>query len=403
MHSSTLPFALQLPPDLPFAFNLQALMTHLAPLVDQRDRRGVRYPLVPLLTIAVLAKLAGYSRVAEIAAWAQLRAPDLATLFALKRTTMPHPSTWSRMLGSAVEPMALEQALSTFFRPQRTASPARGSLVLAIDGKTLRGTIPLGQTSGVHLVAAYLPETGVVVAQLPVDRKENEIVAVPLLLAQLDLRGTVVVGDAMQTQRQLSAQIVVAGGDYVWLVKDNQPTLRADIETLFMPPPVVAGTAAPTDFVSATQLEKGHGRLEERRITVSTLLNTYCDWPALARVFKLERYVTVAGVQTCDVRYGITSLPEPDADATRLLQLVRLEWGIENGLHYRRDVSLAEDASQLRRGTGPHVMAALNNTVIGLVVQQGHRNLAAVQRTFAYCFDRMLARQTIQGPPKTTS
>lgn len=114
MHSNTLPFTLQLPSDVPFAFSLQALMTHLQPLVDQRDPRGVRYPLVPLLIVAILAKLAGYSRLAAIAAWAQLRAADLTQLLMLPRATMPHVSTWSRILGTAVDPHALEHALSTF-------------------------------------------------------------------------------------------------------------------------------------------------------------------------------------------------------------------------------------------------------------------------------------------------
>jgi hypothetical protein len=98
------------------------------------------------------------------------------------------------------------------------------------------------------------------------------------------------------------------------------------------------------------------------------------------------------GRTSYEVRYGVTSLPASVADATRLLVVARSEWGIENGLHYRRDVSLQEDAGQLRRGTGPQVMAALNNTVIGLLHQHGERNLPAMQRRFAYHFDRMLAQ-----------
>jgi predicted transposase YbfD/YdcC len=262
-----------------------------------------------------------------------------------------------------------------------------------VDGKTLRGTIPLGQTQGVHLVAAYLPEQGVVLLQLAVDRKANEIVVVPTLLAQLDLHGTVVVGDAMQTQRAVSAQIVEAGGDYLGFVKDNQPTLLAEIEALFTPPPLTPGHAAPApDFTTARQVDKGHGRLEERVLTASALLAGYSDWPYLAQVFKLERTVWQQGVPTLhEVRYGITSLPRGVADAERLLVVARAEWGIENGLHYRRDVSRQEDTCQLRRGSGPQVMAALNNAVISLLGQQGERNLPAVQRRFAYQFDRLLA------------
>lgn len=400
MHSTTLPFTLHLPTDVPFAVDLHALTAVFATLPDRRARRGVRYPLAPLLTLAVCAKLAGHRRIAALADWARLRAQDLATLFQLSRTTMPHPSTWSRIFAEAVDVHALEQTLGRFFQATQTTAevPARGSIILAVDGKTLRGTIPAGHTSGVHLVAASLPEHGVVLAQLAVDHKENEIVVVPTLLAQLDLTGMVVVGDAMQTQRQLSTQIVEAGGDYLWFVKDNQPTVHADIERLFTPLPSPPGTSEePTDFTTAYQIDQAHGRLEERRITVSSWLQDYTNWPYLAQVFKLERTVWRAGTPSREIRYGLTSLPVSVADAERLLTVARAEWGIENGLHYRRDVSLAEDASQLRRGTGPQVLAALNNTVIGLVLTSGARNLAAVQRTFTFCFDRYLARVSSQA------
>ena len=347
----------------------------------------------PLLALAVVAKLAGHSRLEAVADWARLRAAELARLFGLTRSTMPHPSTWSRLLGQAVDPVAFEQALTTFFQTPPPDAPPRGSIILVVDGKTLRGTIPAGQTRGTHLVAAYLPEQGVVLAQLHVDTKENEIVVVPTLLAQLDLQGTVVVGDAMQTQRALSVQVVEGGGDYLWFVKENQPSLLADIEELFLPPPMTPGHGAPAhDFTVARQLDKGHGRLEERVLTASELLMGYSDGPYVAHVFKLERTGWQHGRLALDeVRYGVTSLPRAVADAERLLVIARAEWGMENGLHYRRDVTLQEDGRQLRRGNGRQVMAALNNAVISLLGQHGARNLAAVQRHFAYQFDRFLA------------
>jgi predicted transposase YbfD/YdcC len=395
MYSTTIPFQLQLPDDLPFAFSVQVLAQRLQALTDKRKPRGVRYPLAVLLTLAVLAKLSGHSRLEPLADWARLRASDLARLFELERTTMPHQSTWSRVLGQALDVEQLEQLLSQFFQEmQQTAEVrARGSIVLAVDGKTLRGTIPAGQSRGVHLVAAYLPEAGVVLAQLAVDRKENEIVVVPKLLAQLDLRGTVVVGDAMQAQRELSSQVVEAGGDYLWFVKENQPSLLCDLELLFERPRISAGWSDPTsDFRVARQVESGHGRLDQREIIVSRLLHEYLDWPYLDQVFRLERRVTERGQTTSEIRYGITSMPPEVADAERLLMVARTEWGIENGLHYRRDVTLHEDACQLRRGHGPQVLAALNNAVIGIVLQQGEANLAAAQRAFDYAFDRVLAR-----------
>ncbi len=122
------------------------------------------------------------------------------------------------------------------------------------------------------------------------------------------------------------------------------------------------------------------------------MLRGYVDWPYLDPVFRLERVVTEVGKRMVEVRYGITSLPPKVANAARVMAIARTEWGIENGLHYRHDVSLAEDACQLRRGHRLQVLAALNNAVIGIVLTTGQRNLAAAQRAFSYAVDHILAR-----------
>ncbi len=162
-----------------------------------------------MLTVAVLAKLAGGDDLVSIAAWARLRASELNARFRQQRTSMPHPTTWGRILGQAVDPAALTQAVAEILLPPAADVPARGSLLLVLDGKTLRGTIPVCCPRGVHLLVAYLPATGVVLLHVEVDRKENEIVAAPRLLRQLDLTGMVVTGDAMHTQRAVSIQIMV--------------------------------------------------------------------------------------------------------------------------------------------------------------------------------------------------
>jgi predicted transposase YbfD/YdcC len=398
VQTTTIPFELQLPADVPFAFPITQLARILATLVDRRARRGRRYPLAPLVTIAVLAKLAGQSRLEPLADWARQRAPQLAQLFGLARLTMPHQTTWSRILAQAVDVRALEGVLARFFQAlqRQAALPSRGSIVLVIDGKTVRGTIPAGSTQGLHLMAAYLPAQGVVLAQLAVDTKTNEIVAAPKVLAQLDLSGIVVTGDAMQAQRELSIQVVQQGGDFLWFVKENQPSLLADIQQALLPLAVAKGwSAPPQDWpVTTREMEKGHGRLEERIVTSSSILAGYHDWPYLQQVFRITRRVWNDIKQEWDEeeRYGITSLPSSVADTRRLAEIARQEWGIENGLHYRRDVTLHEDAGQLRRGDGPQVLAALNNAVIGIVLQAGHSNLAAAQRAFDFPFDCFLAR-----------
>lgn len=381
-------------PNQAFLFDLEALYRQLQRVKDRRKRRGVRYPLAEILMIGILAKLAGQTSSRAIAEWAQLRKLELAQLFALRRKTMPHFSTWSRILGWAVDPSEVEEVLGRFFAKQVEKPLQPGERHLCLDGKTLKGTIPIGESQGVHLVAAYLPKEGVVLAQVQVSTSGSEVSAAPLLLATLDLRGTVVSGDAIFASRKLSLKILQAKGDYLWIIKENQMQMYQDIQTLFEPQPSHPGwSAPPTDFRSASSLDKGHGRLERRRITVSSLLASYAEWPGLLQVFKLEREATNALGQTeQEVRYGITSLPSSIGTPKRLLRLAREHWGIENGLHYRRDRTFEEDFSQLRLGRAPHLLALLNNTVIGLFRLQGESNLPQAQRTFDYQFDHALAR-----------
>ena len=227
MESSTSPTPTPSPvaPPVPeCVFSLGSLYSYLAKIADQRKRRGIRYPLVTLLTLLILAKLCGQDKPYGIADWAQQRRAFLVDALRLKRGQLPHHSTYRRILEAGLAGEELERLLSEFIRqlPQ-----AGHGAVIAIDGKTLRGTITRDDPFGVHLLAAYLPGEGLVLMQMVVEQdKENEIVVAPKLLNCLDLRNKVVVGDAMHTQRALSLQIVEAGGDYVWVVKDTCPVRR---------------------------------------------------------------------------------------------------------------------------------------------------------------------------------
>jgi predicted transposase YbfD/YdcC len=159
--------------------------------------------------------------------------------------------------------------------------------------------------------------------------KENEIVIAPKLLQCLDLRNKVVVPNAMHAQRQPSIQIVNAGGHFVWVIKDNQPTTRQAIEQLFAPEPVMPGLACPAmEFRSAKTTDKQSERVEERTITVSSMLNDYLDWPYLGQVFKLERRFTcpTTGKVHHEVQYGLACLSAQEASPERLLEIVRSEW-----------------------------------------------------------------------------
>jgi predicted transposase YbfD/YdcC len=257
-------------------------------------------------------------------------------------------------------------------------APAMPGTAIALDGKTLRGSKKQG-APGTHLLSALAHHVGVTLAQHAVDDKTNEITAVETILQHLVLDSRIVTMDALLTQRHVAQTIVDKGGDYVMIVKENQPRLRADIALVFTLPPV--GDRQDT----ARTVDLGHGRIEQRHLTTSMALVGYSDWPGLAQVFELGRHVLCqkTGEERAEVVYGVTSLRPERATPGHLLALVRGQWQIENQSHWVRDVTFDEDRSQVRCGHIPQVMAALRNTTIGLLRCAGYTNIAAACRRLA--------------------
>jgi predicted transposase YbfD/YdcC len=373
-----------------FVIDLDSLYAALPQRHDKRDPRGVRYSLVTTLVFVLLAKLAGENFLSGIADGVRYRIDPLSDLLHLKKHRAPHGSTYGRILAFAIDPNEFEKIVREFFA---TVPQAGTSILINLDGKKLRDTIPAGHTQGIHLLAAFLPEEGWVLLQIEVPAAENEIRAAPRRLKALDLRGKIVTGDALLAQRDLSTIIVEAGGEYVWTVKANQSALQDDIATLFAPEHVTAGFSAPKkDFREAKTVEKGHGRLEVRTLLASAELKTYLGWPYAEQVFRLERTFTrwSDGKVMHDVSFGITSLQPSEANAGRLLALVRGHWQIENKLHYRRDATLREDWCQVRRGRAPQILAILNNVLLGLLLRRKVENVPAARRKYAADFPEAL-------------
>ena len=316
--------------------------------------------------------------------WVRLRRKYLVELLALPRPSVPHQNTFRRIIEEVVAPEELERTMNGFFSDLPDVGK---SVLVSVDGKVMRGTISADKPKGTYLLAAYLPEEGIVLMQLEAGSKENEITVAPRLLACVDLRGKVVVGDAEQTQRQLSLQILDAGGEYLWTVKDNQPSLREDIERLFASAEerTVLGGKVPNDFESFKTVDKGHGRLETREITVSSSLRGYLDWPGAEQVMKIERHrVEIrSGKEGHETAYAITSQTRAEASPKDLLYQHRTYWGIENGLHHRRDTTFQEDRCRATRGHVGRVMAIINNLVIGLLSRTGQSNHAAARRAYS--------------------
>ena len=198
-----------------------------------------------------------------------------------------------------------------------------------------------------------------------------------VLIGEISLTNRVVTGDAKFCQRDLSQLAVRRGGAYFWVVKDNQPTLRDDIATVFLSPP-------PGERLLTAVSRTTHGdRTEVRTLSATTALNGYLDWPHVAQVCRIERQVTRKQQTTTEIAYAITSLSPETASPAQLAAFWRGHWGIENRLHWVRDVTFGEDASQVRTGSGPQVIAALRNTTIAILRRAGHTNIAAALRTYA--------------------
>jgi predicted transposase YbfD/YdcC len=364
-------------------YSLGSLYDHFQRIQDPRKAKGKRYSLVTLLVLIFLAKLSGKDKPVEIADWAQNKADELAQLLGLKRSWMPHHNTYRRVFQEIVSQEEFERLLEEYHR--QTEGDGE---VLAMDGKALRGTRMAGQERGEYVLSVYDGQTQQVKVQEVVESKENEIVAAPKVLERVHLAGKIVTGDAMHTQRAVSAQILQSQGDYLWPVKENQTQVYQAIQRLFAPeaPKPGFGKIA-TDFQSAKQVSYGHGRIEIRTIQTSEMLNEYLDWPGIGQVYRLERkFFWVRQGQTykssCEVELGMTSLVRKAAPAAKVLSVRRQHWQIETGLHYRRDVTFHEDATRMTLGAAGCILSIVHNLVLGLLKRAGFTNAAKGRRWF---------------------
>jgi len=344
-------------------FEVGSLQAHLGQIQDPRQARGIRYSLPIMLSMLVLAKLCGEDELSGMAEWVRLREEELTGWLGLARRTLPHLTTYQRLLGQ-LDIEEVEQVVGQFFQNQSGG-------VVSLDGKTLRGTIPPGQTHGTHLLAAYAVEQGVVLHQVAVGTKTNEITVAPQLIQSLDLRGTVVTGDALLTQRDICAAIHDADGDYAFPVKANHPTLQHAIAEVFLPSLTPHHHAR---FTQAQTYTNQAGRVEWRILMATPVLNDYLHyrgWSHVRQVFRLQRIVhrKTTGRLSYEVIFGMTSLTSQQVSPARLLEIMRHHWHIENRLHYVRDVTFHEDACRLRNPHLQHGLAILNNLALGLIRQ----------------------------------
>ena len=354
----------------------ERLLEALETVPDPRDRRGVRYSLTGVLALAVTATVAGCRSFAAIGQWAAETAVDKLASFGFTNGCAPDESTL-RKLFARIDADALDRALGVWMWTRTFTVDQRR--VIALDGKTIRGARTRPDGKAPHLVAAFDHGAGAVLGQVAVEAKSNEIPAARTLLGQLDLGGAVVTLDAMHTQTDTATTIIDAGADYVFTAKANMPTLHQKLKKLpwnEMP----AYTATTTD----------HDRRITRTIKVADVPD-WIDFPGAAQVAQLRRTVTDKGTKTVEVVYLITSASNKDAPPQRLATWVQGHWGIENRLHWVRDVTFDEDGSQVRTGHAPRVMATCRNVAISILRVDGWENIAAGLRHHARHPDHALA------------
>jgi len=357
------------------------LREHLLGVPDPRARRGVRHTFMSILLLAAAAVLTGARSFTAIGEWAADAPQHVLKKLGTRRDRhhdryrAPDEATLRRAL-QAVDGDLLDTAISAWL-----TSRAGVVTAIAVDGKTLRGTCDKTGQGGVHLLAAMTHNSGIVVSQQEVDTKTNEITCFQPLLDTVDLTGVVVTADAIHTQRAHASYLVEErGADYLLIVKDNQPNLFTQLDSLNW-------DTAPLH----TNENKGHGRIERRTIQVQPAPENI-DFPHAAQVFLIERYVThtASGKNSAIAVLGITSRDDTQATAPQIATHARNHWHIENKLHYVRDVTYHEDTSQTRTHNGPRVMATFRNLAISILRLTGKTNIAAALRHNARNYTRPL-------------
>lgn len=373
------------------------LFVALAVISDPRDPRGRRYPLVSVLAAAVCAVLAGACTFAAVADW--VRFQDRAVWARLGFTDrVPAATTVWRLL-IRIDADVLSQVLARWLRTRVgpvVVAGRRWRLVIAVDGKVARGArLPDGRQ--VHLLSAYDTSTGIVLAQVQIAAKSNEIPAFTPLLRLVaavlgSLKDVLVVADALHAQTGHADLLAAEGGHLMVTIKANQPTLFAQLKALpWAQVPVGAQTR-----------ETGHGRKETRTVKAVTVHTPGgIGFPHAEQAVRITRTRTVKDKTTRETAYLTMSLPAERAQPADLGTWARSEWQIENCLHYVRDVTLREDAHQARTGNGPAVFATLRNTAIGYHHTNGATNIAEATREANHRPHDLITAVTASKPTPT--
>jgi len=352
------------------------LWAHFDTMEDPRDQgRNFQHSLQNIIVMTIVAYAAGMKSLEACAHFARMQEKWFGQYLSLPNGVPSH-DVFRKVMGS-IDVEAFQRGFVNWTRGLQDETEGD---VVAIDGKTVRRSGTATQKA-VHLVSAWSKLNGIVLGQISTDEKSNEITAIPKLIESLALEGCIVTIDAMGCQTDIAQAIVDKGAHYLLAVKDNQKALHDELKVHFDAP-----EQAP-QFRTAETADKGHGRIEIRRVWVSDDVDTLVEaerWPCIASVIRVDSERTLKDQTTHETRYYISSLAKPSPE--QALDVVRSHWEVENKLHWCLDVTMNEDGACLR----DRQLAENGSTIRRLAMNSLRRhpgyngNLAKASRSVAF-------------------
>lgn len=340
------------------------ILEHFSSLEDPRVERSKEHLLIDIVAIAICAVICGADTWVDIESYGNEKQDWLSGFLALPNG-IPSHDTFARVF-ARLKPEQMQQCFLSWVN---SVSALIQGEVIAIDGKTLRHSYDNSQGKGaIHMVSAWAVSNRLVLGQLKVEEKSNEITAIPKLLDVLDLSGCIVTIDAMGTQTEIAKKIVAQGGDYVLSLKGNQGNLHEDVQQLFESARQINFVGIEHSFHQSTH--SNHGRIETRRhwtlSEVGALIDSH-KWQGLSSVGMVEAQRCINGKSSLEIRYYISSLA---SEAKRFGEAVRSHWGVENSLHWVLDVAFEEDDCRIRKANAPQNFAILRHIALNLLKQE---------------------------------